>query len=178
MGTVKYLMMFVLMLTTIATSACDFMNKQSKPPVEINWDLSESHRLSDVGWTPETTGNFYSRHEDMLMTLKLPGGKIFKDKIRAFNCHQRDGENLASIAFKTDKMTIDQAYEEARRLILYWNLDLKNLEQWRQERKENKKVIDDRFETMKNNITPSYAVRILDSFNDEKPWYISFEISF
>ena len=180
MKNIKFLMLFVIsMLLATSILGCNFMNqKQKAEPLVLEWDLSKSHTITDVGWSSDITGDFYTRHDDILMTLVLPGGKIFKERIVAFDVYRRDRETISSIKLQTPNKTADEAYQDAKRLIDYWNLDNKNLDEWYRNRKQEISEIDHRFESIRNDTNPALAVRILNSFDDEKPWFISFEISF
>lgn len=177
--------LFGLLLLAGSGLSCELTKMgagKKQPPEEIVWDLSRSHRIQDVGWPAETSKNFhrdiYVRQGDILMTLKLPGGKVFKERIRAVYCYRREGENVSSITLQTHNKTVDEAYQDAKRLIAYWGLHEKDLDEWYRKRKMGVREISDTFDSIRNDIDPPLALEILHSFNDEKPWFISFDVSF
>lgn len=167
----------VLMLTTSAT-ACNSMSQEAKQMKKIEWNLSKSHTSQDVGWPADNTSDFYALQGEFLVTLKLPGDKVFSERVTLINFYRSEGELLSSIHLHINKQDTDEVYRKAQSLVEYWQLNKESLNDWYRRRKQNERELDDRFQTLGNDLRPARSLEILHSFNDEKPWYILFGVSF
>ena len=143
----------------------------------LNWDLSNSRTVKDVGWIDDNKEDFYSKEGDILLTLKLPQNKEFKESLNRFYV-DRKGDTVTNLNLHLPAMTLDEAYNKAKTLINYWNLDSKDIDEWYKKQQSGKPENHATFATFRNDLSPATGIEIMNSFNDAKPWYISFKVSF
>jgi len=73
-------------------------------------------------------------------------------------------------------MTLDEVRMEADRLMREWHFDHRRFAAWC-DLVQRPNTHDQRFETMRNDLRPALALKLLYSFNDARPWFIAFEVS-
>ena len=92
------------------------------------------------------------------------------------HCH-REGDVITNLAVHSGNRTTDEAYEEAKRLIAYWELDPKNLDEWYRGIKSGGPEGFNTFATYGDDREPAPGLAIRQSFDDAKPWFLDFEVS-
>lgn len=175
LGTQLRLLVAILLLAAYIPS-CNFMSAEQKPPIVLEWDLSKSQTLQDVGWSASPTAPFFAREGNFLLKIKLPSNKVFDERVTFVDCYRR-GDVISTLVIHLPIKDTDEVYQDARRLAQYWQLDMKALEAWYARRKQSIDELDKRFETMRNDLWPAPVLAIKNSHDREKPWYVSFEIS-
>lgn len=165
------------LLFAVQVLSCKSMSQQTKSSISFEWDLSNRHSIQDVGWAAENTSDVYSLKGDILMKLKLSEGRSLNERLESFLC-TRENEVLSNVNLHSHIMTLDEAHQNAKRLIEYWNLDPKDIEDWYKKQQSGRPENFGTFATFRNDLNPNIGIEILKSFNDAQPWYISFKISF
>jgi hypothetical protein len=75
MRSAKQLRLLVAILLLAANIlACNFMSQDQKQPSVIQWDLSNSHSVQDVGWSVRHTDKFSAREGNFLLKMNLASG--------------------------------------------------------------------------------------------------------
>lgn len=172
-----FLIMIVL-LTTSTMGRCNSMNQAKETePIVLEWDLSKSHNIKDVGWAADNNSDVYARSGNIFLTMKLPNNRIFKERLTFFDCH-REGNKIPGIVLHLPNRTIDEAYQEAQRMIDYWKLPYKDLDEWYAGVKSGDFQKDEAFYSIRNDIYPGVEMNVRHSFNDEKPWFVLLSLSF
>lgn len=165
----------VVLLLSTSTYACNYM-AQNKPLI-LNWDLSRSLDIQNVGWSLERGDETFSRTDDMVMNLKLPNGKVLKEDIRFYVC-ERQNSRIDSIDLHLQKNTLEGAYRDAQRMIKLLNLPYKDLDKWYAGVKSGDNIKDVAFYSINNDSFPSVELNVRHSFNDEKPWFVLLHLYF
>ena len=109
------------------------------------------------------------------MRLKLAEDRVFQGQLRNVFC-EREEDEVVGVILHSDKRTLDEAYREAQRLAREWGFDEESLNQWYARARSGNGQSDERFENFRNDLNPTLGLRVLRSFNDLQPWYVSFEV--
>jgi hypothetical protein len=184
-----------LFLTAIVLgTACD-----EGSPQMIDWDLSSSHRTSDVGWDlsaeelSDTDLDATQVEEVSSTRLTLPAGRVFEAETGVRDIIlSREGALLNNVQVTFDEETAEDAYDRAKTLVKKWGLDGRNIEAWYAEAKgkTGSEAADVDVSTAFADVAgqdadagslgpdgPYVTVRVRYSFDDEKPFLISYELS-
>ena len=116
----------LLAIVTLFSSGCG-----SDVPEHVDWDLSESHLPSDVGWEPrsEMDGRVMEGVESV--RIKLPGGKVFQADADIHDVTLgNEGELLTLVAVEFQPESVDDAYKRAAAFAQEWGAPIKSLETW------------------------------------------------
>lgn len=167
----------ITLLLALWTGACNSMSEtKGPPPTVLEWDLSNSHNIKDVNWPADQRSDYHTFQGDIHLTLKLSEGRIFRERLRYIHC-RRIGNTLRSLRLHTPGKTLNDVYVDARRLIEYWKLEPRNLDEWHT-RIQAKEVAEDRtFQSFRNDLNPAIGLKINHSFDDAQPWYVLFSVS-
>ena len=144
------------------------------PPVVLDWDLSRSHGAADVGWTDlERDQRFWQGV--IRLTLKLPGRTVELDlaDVRA----ERKGDQISALVLRGRPLTLDEAYAEAARRVEELALPRRDLDQWRDDARSGDFKKDRVFASRRNDLRPALSLEVKHSYDDERPWYLSWEIA-
>ena len=126
-----------------------------------------------MDWPHDQNSDMFGYDDNCFLTLKLPGERVFKERLQQFAIERR-GDLVYFIGAHLRNMTLDEASMEAKRLMNDWHFDDRKFTAWYEKtRKKEDNVI---FETMRNDLQPALALKLLHSFNDDRPWFISFEV--
>lgn len=140
----------------------------------FNFDLSRSHRVQDVNWPPGRNSDMFGYDDDCQLTLKLPGERVFHERLKQFAIERR-GDSIYFIGAHMHDMSLEEVAAQAKRLMNAWHFDDRRFAAWYE--KTGKKEDNVIFESMRNDVQPALALKVLHSFNDERPWFISFEVA-
>jgi hypothetical protein len=161
--------------------------KAPKAPTTLNWDLSQSQELRNIGWEAKAPvdnslqKNYLQEDGDFDLILKLSEGRVFHERVRHIYVTKRDSK-ITVLTMATFPMTLDEAQAKARQLIDYWKFDPRNLgdkslEEWCAARRKGTIESDDtKFETNKNFTYPSLSLGVPSSFDPRKPWFLLFSV--
>jgi len=140
----------------------------------FHFDLSRSHRIQDVNWPPGRNSDTFGYDDNCLLILKLPGDRVFKERLQQFAIERR-GDSIYFIKAHMNNMTLDEVSAETKRLMNVWHFDDRKFAAWYEKTKAKETNVV--FETMRNDLEPALALKVLHSFNDAHPWFISFEVA-
>lgn len=140
-----------------------------------NFDLSRSHDISDVSWPRDQSGDTLAYDGASSLTLTLPGRRVFQAKLQQLAI-VRKGSLVFSIEVHMPNMSLDEVFQEANRLMQAWHFDDRKFAAWYDLAKRRDGRAE-RFETMRNDLQPALALKVLHSFNERRPWFISFEVA-
>lgn len=141
----------------------------------FNFDLSRSHDITNVNWPPNQNSDTFAYDGVSLLTLKLPGERVFKARLQQLLI-VREGNSVSSIEVHLPNMTLEEVRRDADRLMREWHFDNRKFAAW-SDLVTKANTRDQRFETMRNDLRPALALKVLYSFNEASPWFISFEVS-
>jgi hypothetical protein len=138
----------------------------------FQFDLSRSHNINDVAWPPGWKSELWVYDKDCRLQMKLPGDRTFDESLKQLGV-ERAGDSVDAVRAHLPNMRLDEAYAQAKRLMSAWHFDDRAFEPWLNAISKGEQ--DRTFQTMRNDLHPALVLKVLHSFNDEKPWFISFE---
>ena len=100
-------------------------------PEHIDWDLSESHLPSDVGWEPRSEMDLAIWEGVESVRIELPGGRVFEAESDIHDITLgNDGKLLTLIAVEFQPESVDSAYKRAVAYAREWDAPTRSLETW------------------------------------------------
>jgi hypothetical protein len=97
----------------------------------IDWDLSTSHRPSDVGFSPNGDLDAEIIEDVDSVRIALPEGRTFQ---AAGDIHDvtvgNDGDSLTLVAVEFQPEGVEDAYRRAVALAEEWDMPTRNIERW------------------------------------------------
>lgn len=153
-------------------------------PVTIDWDLSASHTKQDIGEEPDPDTNHYGIRSVESIRVALPGDRVFEaGDVQDIRIDAPDDE-VETISVVLNPRTAEEAHERAVALAEKWDLSRDNLDDWlaeiRSGREEGGREADvGSALAVDGGIDPvpfAPSVEIRYSFDDDKPWVVSFEM--
>ena len=144
------------------------------PRVVLEWDLTRSHRADEVGW-PDLFRDHRFWQGDVHLTLKLPGRVLAFDlaDVRA----ERRGGEVSVIQLRGHPLTLDATMAEVERRMQELELPRRDLDQWREDARSGDFQKSRVFSTRRNDLRPALSLEVKHSYDDERPWYLSWEIA-
>jgi hypothetical protein len=147
---------------------------RNRPPQLLEWDLSRSHGVSELGW-PERGGSQQFWKGDLRLTLKLPA-RVLRLELADARV-EREGDSIHVIQLRSHPLTLEQAVAEVERQMSELELPRRDLEQWRADVASGDFRKDRSFATRRNDVTPALSLEVKHSYDEERPWYLSWEIT-
>jgi hypothetical protein len=144
------------------------------PRVVLEWDLTRSHRASDVGW-PDLFRDHRFWQGDLQLTLKLPARVLVFELADARA--ERRGEDVSVIQLRGHPQTLEDAVAEVERRMRELDLPRRDLDQWIEDVRSGDFQRVRVFATRRNDLRPSLSLEVKRSYEDERPWYVSWEIA-
>lgn len=174
------LVLLVLLFVGSMASACAGVT--SSRPL-LSWDLSQHHRISDVGWPDPSLDDV--EFSDVTVHLTLASHKVFQGAMREVFCSRADTSSidLSEIDLNSEPLTLDAAYQHAKALGTYWGFDahfFQALDAW-YGNSGGSRDRDPYFELGMAaapgiSSVPGLRIHLLDSFDDQRPWMLQFSI--
>ena len=115
-----------LLLAALTLGAC---GTQAEEASVIDWDLSRSHTVEDVGWPTETSAASIEPVDSV--RIRLPGGRVVQagDEVHDVTM-DRSGDLVSSIKVDFDPLGTEDAYRVAMSLVEEWGLPREPIEEW------------------------------------------------
>lgn len=155
----------------------------------MDWDLSNTHRPSDIGWDGDNEAGSFDSVSSLRITL--PEGRVFEagDDVREV-IFSRDGDELDDLQVTFEEQTAEEAYERASQLVRDWGLDGENIDKWFAEARgkagDEASEVDDSgaFATVFGPPGagqlgpggPEVTVEVRYSFDDDRPWVVAYDL--
>lgn len=176
--------LFLLIAVSLGCGHLIPVIRGSKPtPMILNWDLSDSHELRDIGWetkAPVDNGlqkDYFHENGDFDLTLKLSEGRVFHQHVQDVYV-TKSNSTIKHLVLATFPMTLDEAQTKGRQLIDYWKFDPRDFDDWCAARRKGVHESGEmKFETNQNFVYPSLSLSVPYSFDRRKPWFILFEVT-
>lgn len=182
----RVLILAVILLLVAVNPGCGRLIPVIRPvkltQATLNWDLSDSHELRDIGWETKAPvdnqlmSKYLQEGGDFDLTLKLSGGRIFHEHVRNIYVTRRNS-TIQHLILATFPMTFDEAEIRGRQFIDYWKFDPRDFDDWCAARRKG--VNDNgasQFETNENFVHPSLSLGLHWSFDTRKPWFLLFQV--
>jgi hypothetical protein len=148
----------------------------------IDWDLSQTHTMADVDW-PKPDLDAVDVQPDGAVHLRLPTGREFSADPGAIR-HvfvKREGDTVNQIQLNTTPSSRADAHAQAVRWAKEWELPTKPLDDWYRSYADAKGQVPNALSTAPGkSVGPGgfgADVKILYSFDEEKPATASLELS-
>jgi hypothetical protein len=146
----------------------------------IDWDFSEGRAVPEEDLAkPDLSANEITPVESV--RIRLPGGKLFEagDEINrvAVDRDLGDRDRLALVQVMTQPETAEDAYEHAVRWAEQFDLPLEPLEAWQQRGDPTAAALSADPEATLGPGGPVPAVKLLNSFNDDRPTIAALELA-
>ena len=156
--------------------------KPGKTPTVLNWDLSQSQELRNLGWEAKAPidnnlqRNYLQEDGDFDLTLRLSEGRVFHERAQHIYVTKRESK-IRELTVATFPMTLDEAQAKGRQFIDYWKFDPRDFDDWCAARKKGiREGGDMKFETNKNFTYPSLSLAFPYSFDNRNPWFLLFKV--
>lgn len=146
------------------------------PRMVLDWDLSRSHRISDIDWPADQASPQRFWKGDVQLTLKLPGGRVLRTDLADMRAERKD-DQIYVLSLRSHPQTLEQAYAEAEKRIAELELPRRDLDQWRRDVESGDFRKDRVFASRRNDLVPALSLEIRHSYNPERPWYLAWEIA-
>jgi hypothetical protein len=168
----------VALALALALAGCS----RSEEAKVIEWDLAQSHMMADVDWPrPDLDANEITPVESV--EIRLPEGRVFEPGFDVARVDlAREGETVIEILVFSEPLTAEEAYRHASRIAAEWGFDQEPLEGWYAEAQAKAPIDVQAVETSAGidhtlgPEGPQPLLGVLDSFNDERPWMVKFEL--
>jgi ankyrin repeat protein len=151
---------------------------------KLDWDLTVDNQIARVGWPEIEQTDEYILNQDIELVLQLPDHITFTERGTLLICRRESDarDRVHRISFQLPSCTADDAYRIARQYIQRWKLErnhsteqsLDSLDEWRAEAKRSGYGS---FIAARHNNYPLIDLEIHQSFNESKPWFVSFAFS-
>ncbi len=164
-------------LIGICLAACGFaIQLVLWPPPErhtLTWDLSAGNDLWRADWPPGSTQQYRNIEGNIDITLVLPGGETFVEHHATHVSCTADDMRATSVSFVSiglPKMTAADAHAYVRTFCATWGMggSIPDLDAWLLHPA-------DTFCIGRRGNHPMVDLRIGNSFDDKKPWWVSLE---
>ena len=146
----------------------------------VDWDLSSSHTMEDVGWPEDRLASRQIAVEPIeSLNVTFPGGLSYQgadDVKRVWLV--REGNIVYLVQIDFEPQTLDDAYERAKQLSAEWDLDTDELTHWddREAASPDDEPLEESGVAEGKKISSANAhpyVEISYSFDDERPALVS-----
>jgi hypothetical protein len=145
----------------------------------IDWDLSTSHTTADVDW-PEPGQSAVQIEQPASVRIRFPGGRSFsaRSDVQAVGLERR-GDRVTTIQLDSAPTTPDEAYRLALDWVGRWELPRAPIEDWYRRHRTATPETFASVEAVPDPGTtvgpggPEPSLKILNSFNDDRPAIVS-----
>jgi hypothetical protein len=145
------------------------------PRMELQWDLSRSHRVEDVDWPADRAGTQRFLEGDIRLTLKLPG-RTLRAELADVRVERQGGE-VTVLQLRGHPQTLDEVHAEVQKRMKEHDLPRRDLDQWYQDAKSGDFRKDRTFATRRNDLVPALSLEVRHSYQEDRPWYLSWEVA-
>jgi hypothetical protein len=146
------------------------------PRIVLEWDLSRSHRITDVDWPADLASNDRFWRGDIQLTVKLPGDRVLKTELADARAERR-GDELYVLELRGHPQTLDQVVAEVEQRLKQFDLPRRELDQWVADIRSGDFRKDRTFASRRNDLTPALSLEVRHAYHPERPWYLSWEIA-
>ncbi|HEY7202624.1 MAG TPA: hypothetical protein VIC57_20550 [Candidatus Dormibacteraeota bacterium] len=166
-----------MLAALVAAAGC----MMGQAPHKVSWDLRHGHPKSAVQWASRSDAYQVANVD---ATILLPGDRTFKGSdvtVRMFG----QGDQVQVLGILFPKTTLDDGYRQAKELSREWHLNTSALDSWYQGvqdgRKRGVKDANVRYDAAMSGPAlsadgPTPSANVLQSYNDEKPFLLDFEL--
>jgi len=146
----------------------------TKPPEVLDWDLSRTHRALDLGWA-EPGGSQRFWKGPIRLTLKLPQAVLSLElaDLRA----EREDDSVHVLQLRGQPQTLEQTRSAVESQMKTLDLPRRDFDHWLADLASGDFRKDREFATRRNDLTPALSLEVKHSYQDERPWYLSWEIT-
>jgi hypothetical protein len=163
-------------LVALALVGCGGSDSAAGDDTMIDWDLSRSHTVDDVGW-PKPDLSAVEISPVGSVRIRLPEGKSFAsdgEVVHDLTLDRRD-RTVRGVQIDSHPRSEEDAHELAVRWAGEWGLSREPLDRWRDGETKTPVITSSRREARIGAEGPLPAVEIRKSFDDERPALVSLE---
>lgn len=146
-------------------------------PRQIEWDVSRTNNLSDVGWPSGRSEQWYHIAGRSTVRLKVPDGRVYIGHSRNIYI-DRHGPRIVRIQVAESPMTLAALADRLSVLSHEWGIDAGPINLWTKRARRDEVpslILSPPSATSRPSTSITFGIH--RSFDDTKPWYIMFTIA-
>jgi hypothetical protein len=157
-------------------------------PIVVDWDLSARHTIAEVNLPEQDLDTDLTELTPIQsVRIRFPGGKVFQLDYEVHNVTlEREGRIVSSIQVDTHPITADEAYTLSLKVAAELGVPTEQIEDWHQKRlagsAQGREGPLGNFDAIGPEGWggpggPQPGVKLLSSFDDERPAIVSVQFS-